>query len=163
MDQAPRGRPSLRYELAGAGALGPADGQAFAGSRVLVVDDDPEMTRLIGVVLARAGATPLAAYDALQGMVVAQREHPNLIIADLHMPAGGGLRLLEKLKASTRTERIPVLMVTADTASDLPRRAEALGASGFLRKPVDLDRLVEVVAPLLSPPSVPPGQPERAV
>jgi DNA-binding response OmpR family regulator len=114
-----------------------------------VVDDDPDMTRLVGAVLSKSGVTPLAAYDAMQGMVVAQRERPSAIIVDLHMPAGGGLKLLEKLKASAKTADIPVLVVTADPASDLPRRAEGLGARGFLRKPIDLDQLVAVIAPFL--------------
>ncbi len=120
------------------------------------------MTRLIGEMLAKSGVTPLAAYDALQGMVVAQREHPSVIIVDLHMPAGGGLKLLEKLKASAKTADVPVVVVTADAAADLPHRAEALGARGFLRKPVDLTRLLEVIAPLLGT-TPPPDPPSTAV
>ena len=118
---------------------------------MLVVDDDPDMTRLIAGALTSAGAVPIAAYDALQGMVVAQREVPSLIILDLHMPAGGGLKLLEKLRNSVKTADVPVLVMTADTADDLPRRAQELGARGFLRKPVDLIRLVDVVSQFLFP------------
>jgi CheY-like chemotaxis protein len=164
VEQPPRGRPSLKYELAGTGALRAGHGHApgSTGPRVLVVDDDPDMTRLIGVALSKVGATSLAAYDALQGMVVAQKEQPSVIIVDLHMPAGGGLKLLEKLKASAKTAQIPVLVVTADTASELPRRAELLGARGFLRKPIDLTHLVEVVAPYLGVAS-PPDPPHAAV
>jgi two-component system, chemotaxis family, chemotaxis protein CheY len=150
-EQGPHGRPSLKYQLAGTGAqrAGHLPVPATNGPRVLVVDDDPDMARLISAALSSMGVTPLAAYDALQGMVVAQRESPSVIIVDLHMPAGGGLKLLEKLKASARTAEIPVLVITADTAADLPRRAQELGARGFLRKPVDLVRLLEVVSPFL--------------
>ncbi len=144
----PGNRPSLKYQLAGSGA---APSGAAAGPLVLVVDDDPDMTRLIAGALSSTGAVPIAAYDALQGMVVAQRESPSLVIVDLHMPAGGGLKLLEKLRNSGKTAAIPVLVITADTSADLPRRAEELGARGFLRKPVDLLRLVEVVSRLLFP------------
>lgn len=158
----PRGRLSLKYQLAGTGPQRAGHSQVPTGPRVLVVDDDPDMTRLIGTALSTAGITPLAAYDALQGMLVAQRESPNVIIVDLHMPAGGGLKLLEKLKASARTAEIPVLVITADTASDLPGRAQELGARGFLRKPVDLVRLIEVVAPYLPPSTEAPSQSEPA-
>jgi len=157
-ERGPRDRPSLKYQLAGTAPQRAGHAQAPTGPRVLVVDDDPDMTRLIGAALSGAGVVPLAAYDAMQGMLVAQRESPSVIIVDLHMPAGGGLRLLEKLKASARTAEIPVLVITADTASDLPGRAQELGARGFLRKPVDLVRLIEVVAPYLSPPAENPGQ-----
>jgi CheY-like chemotaxis protein len=93
---------------------------------------------------------------------VAQRERPSVIIVDLHMPAGGGLKLLEKLKASAKTAEIPVVVVTADAAADLPRRAEELGARGFLRKPVDPARLVDVIAPFLAAAS-PPERPASSV
>lgn len=164
MTERGRGRPSLKYELAGTGAertrLTPAP--VPTGPRVLVVDDDPDMTRLISAALSSSGVASLAAYDALQGIVVAQRELPSVIIIDLHMPAGGGLKLLEKLKASARTAGIPVLVITADAATDLPMRAQELGARGFLRKPVDLVRLIEVVAPFLSPPTEAPNPSEPA-
>lgn len=144
----PGNRPSLRYQLAGSGAG--QEGNA-SGPLVLVVDDDPDMTRLVTGALSSTGVVPVAAYDALQGMVVAQKEMPSLIIVDLHMPAGGGFKLLEKLRNSAKTSSIPVLVVTADTASDLPRRAEELGARGFLRKPIDLVKLVDVVSRFLFP------------
>lgn len=155
MNDGVKGRPSLRYQLAGANAqrVGHAQPAPSNGPRVLVVDDDPDMTRLIAATLSTQGIECVAAYDALQGMVVAQKESPALIIVDLHMPAGGGLKLLEKLGASARTASIPVLVVTGDMTSDLPARAAALGARGFLHKPVDLARLVDSIKPHLSSPS----------
>jgi CheY-like chemotaxis protein len=133
-------RPSLKYQLAG------QDQSGATGPKVLVVDDDPDMTRLVSAALNSGGFAAIVAYDALQGMQVAQRDRPSLIIIDLHMPAGGGLKLLEKLQASGKTAETPVLVVTADAASDLPRQAQALGARGFLRKPLDLPQLVQAVA-----------------
>jgi CheY-like chemotaxis protein len=147
-ERGPGNRPSLKYQLAGSSS---STASTAAGPRVLVVDDDPDMTRLVAAALSTTGVVPIAAYDALQGMVVAQRESPSLIIVDLHMPAGGGFKLLEKLRNSARTVDIPVLVVTADADKDLPRRAEELGARGFLRKPVDLVRLVEDVTHILFP------------
>lgn len=147
-ERGPGNRASLKYQLAG--TAGNQAG-APAGPLVLVVDDDPDMTRLIAGAISSVGAVPIAAYDALQGMVVAQREIPSLIIVDLHMPAGGGLKLLEKLRNSVKTAGIPVLVMTADTADDLPGRAQELGARGFLRKPVDLIRLVDMVTQFLFP------------
>lgn len=151
IERGPGSRPSLKYKLAGSGS---GNTSGATGPRVLIVDDDPDMTRLVSSAVSTTGAVPIAAYDALQGMVVAQREMPSLIIVDLHMPAGGGLKLLEKLRNSLKTNGIPVLVITADTSDDLPRRAEELGARGFLRKPVDLARLVEVINRFLFPEGV---------
>ncbi|MFN8652455.1 MAG: response regulator [Gemmatimonadales bacterium] len=152
MNQPGKGRPSLRYELAGSNPQRVAHNAPHAaGPRILVVDDDPDMTRLVSAALGAAGLECLAAYDALQGMVVAQREHPAVILLDLHMPAGGGLKLLEKLRASVKTATTPVLMITADHASDLPEKAAALGATGFLYKPLDLTQLVDQIRPHLTP------------
>ncbi len=151
MEEQGKGRLSLKYELAGTNPQRLTHAPPAAGPRVLIVDDDPDMTRLLGAALAGAGLQCLAAYDALQGMVVATREAPAVIVVDLHMPAGGGLKLLEKLRASVKTANTPVLVVTADTASDLPSRALALGARGFLTKPLDPARLLDAITPLLTP------------
>ncbi|MBK7351170.1 MAG: response regulator [Gemmatimonadales bacterium] len=138
-------RPSiqLKYQLAGTGT------QAPAGNTVLVVDDDADMTRLIGAMLATRGLTAVSAYDAIQGFLVAQRQHPKFILVDWHMPAGGGPQLLRKLKDNPATHGIPVVVVTADGSPAIPEEAMALGARGVLHKPIDTDHFVEVVKSLV--------------
>jgi two-component system, chemotaxis family, chemotaxis protein CheY len=126
----------LRFELAGSAPAG-GGRTSTSGPAVLVVDDDPDMTRLVGASLAATGCRTLAAYDSMQGFMVAQREQPALILVDLHMPAGGGFSLLERLRGSGRTRHIPVLVMTADHGCGLPDRARQLGALGFLLKPID--------------------------
>lgn len=143
--RAPRNSRPLQFQLAG------KDASAGVGPLVLVVDDDPEMSRLIRTILTASGYRGVAAYDAMQGMMVAQREVPALIIVDLHMPAGGGLKLLEKLKSVPKTAAVPLLVLTADDSVGLPEKARTLGAEEFLLKPLDPDQLratVQRLAPV---------------
>jgi two-component system chemotaxis response regulator CheY len=141
--RAPRpSRQTLQYQLAGKEDAG-------TGVLIQVVDDDPDMIKLERAVLTGAGYRTTAAFDAMQGMMVAQREHPALVIIDLHMPAGGGLALIQKLKAAQKTAHIPLLVITADHAAGLPDQARKLGANEFLLKPISPEQLLEAVGRLV--------------
>ena len=142
MAEAPRKSTQLKYELAG---TGPVKTDPPAGASVLVVDDDVDITRFIGAVLSSRGVSHVSAFDPIQGFMVAQRQHPRLILVDWHMPAGGGPLLLRKLRDSSKTADIPVIVVTSDSAPNLPAEAAALGAQHFLHKPLDPDSLAEAV------------------
>jgi CheY-like chemotaxis protein len=141
MAEAPRKSLQLKYQLAGTTMTG----DTSAGVTVLVVDDDADITRFISAVLASRGISAVAAYDAIQGFLVAQRQNPRLILVDWHMPAGGGPQLLRKLRDNPKTATIPVIVVTADSAPNLPEEASGLGAKRFLHKPLDSDRLIEAI------------------
>jgi two-component system phosphate regulon response regulator PhoB len=112
---------------------------------VLVVDDDADMVRFIGAVLQSHGVETVAAFDAIQGFLVAQRQLPAAILVDWHMPAGGGPQLLRRLRDQARTSAIPVVVITADTSEVLPEQATSLGARALLAKPVTPDQLFEAV------------------
>ncbi|HTS89223.1 MAG TPA: response regulator [Gemmatimonadales bacterium] len=147
MSEGPRNSRPLRYDLAGTAGDGPASGPA---GTVLVVDDDSDVTRFIGAVLASRGLATVAAYDPIQGFLVAQRQHPRLILVDWHMPAGGGPQLLRRLRDSPKTATIPVIVITSDSSPNLPDEARALGARLFVHKPLDPERLVEAVSKIVA-------------
>ena len=142
MSEAPRKSLRLEYDLAGTTKEG---GEPVSGTVVLVVDDDTAVTRWASAVLGSRGIAAVAAYDPIQGFLVAQRQVPRLILVDWHMPAGGGPQLLRKLRDNPKTAQIPVIVVTADSAPNIREEAAALGAKHFLHKPLDPDRLVEVI------------------
>jgi two-component system chemotaxis response regulator CheY len=146
MSEVPRKSIQLKYELAGTGKQA-AIGKP--GNAILVVDDDADLTRFVGAVLQSRGHVTISAYDAIQGFMVAQRQHPKLVLVDWHMPAGGGPQLLSKLRDNPATARTPVIVITGDSAPNLPEEAAALGARTFLHKPLDPDKLVEVVTKCL--------------
>lgn len=138
-------RRSIRLMRNPDDAVGPT-GAGQAHSAILVVDDDADMTRFIGAVLQSRGHVTLSAYDAIQGFMVAQRQRPKLVLVDWHMPAGGGPELLRKLRDNPATAATPTIVITSDAMPNLPAEAAALGAKTFLHKPIDPDKLVDVVA-----------------
>jgi CheY-like chemotaxis protein len=124
-------------------------GRSSVRPKVLVVDDDPDMVRLLSAILDRVGFQPLAAYDGVQGFTLAVREKPCLVLLDLHLPAGGGISLLERYRMLRGTRDIPVLMITADHTEGLAETALAKGAQGFVLKPVDPEQLEGLLKPFL--------------
>jgi len=147
MADAPRKSLQLKYDLAGTGQKQAADEPSRC---ILVVDDDADITRFIGAVLGSRGIRTVSAYDAIQGFLVAQKQHPRLILVDWHMPAGGGAQLLRKLRDNQQTASIPVVVVTSDSAPNLPEEAASLGAKLFLHKPLDPERLADLVAQFIA-------------
>jgi CheY-like chemotaxis protein len=117
--------------------------------KILVIDDDKELTAAFASFLREAGYLAVLAHDAVQGFMFAQRETPDLILLDMMMPAGGGMGLFEKLARSPKTQAIPVLVVTATTDMKTEREAMSHGAAGVLHKPVDREVLLRNVTELL--------------
>lgn len=136
--RSPRPSQGLKYQLAGVNDEG-------VGPLVLVVDDDPDMIKLLRTTLSAALYRTSAAFDAMQGMIIANRDVPALVVVDLHMPAGGGLSLIQKLKGTPKTSGIPLLVLTADSNASMPDHVRTLGADGFLLKPLQPEALLEAV------------------
>jgi CheY-like chemotaxis protein len=113
---------------------------------VLIADDDQVTVQLLSSVLKANGYDVRAAYDSLQAVTLAMREPPDAIILDIAMPAGGGWSVLQRLKTSSKTRAIPVVVLTALTDPSLPEHAKRLGADAFLTKPVDPGQLRTALA-----------------
>ncbi|HUK66864.1 MAG TPA: response regulator transcription factor [Anaeromyxobacteraceae bacterium] len=113
----------------------------MAGSRVLLVDDDPEICEFLAVLLELEGFDPVRATRAEEALVLATREQPAAMLVDLAMPDMDGLELCRRLRQAGVTA--PVLVVSARPGEDLAVRAEQAGANAFIRKPFDNADLVE--------------------
>jgi DNA-binding response OmpR family regulator len=120
-----------------------------ATKRVLLVDDDPEIIESIRYALESRGYQIFIARDGNQGLAMAEREEPDLVILDMMMPKRSGFLVLEKLR---RTREVPVrvIMITANEGSRHKAYAEMLGVDDYIRKPFAMDKLVESVARLLA-------------
>ena len=114
----------------------------------LVIDDDKTIVALLSATLRAAGYHVLAAYDAMQGFMLAQREVPAVILLDIQLPAGGGLQVLEKITASSKTHAIPVVIISGGTDPKLEAETKAKGAAFFVRKPVDQKALIALLESL---------------
>jgi DNA-binding response OmpR family regulator len=119
------------------------------GKRILLVDDDVEIIESLKVALTAKGYEILVARDGNQGLAMAERENPSLVILDMMMPKRSGFLVLEKLR---RTQKDPmrVIMITANEGSRHKAYAEMLGVDDYIRKPFAMDRLIECVERLLA-------------
>lgn len=97
------------------------------------------------------GFEPLAAADAMQAVMHARHSSPDVILLDINMPGGSGLMVLRRLKSLTATRRIPVIVITGAEGTDLPEKVRALGAHAFLRKPLEMVDLMNLLVDLASP------------
>jgi len=135
-----------------AGAVGRGTKPAQDGSRrsecILVIDDDPTARELITHHLEAEGFTVVAAASGLEGLKRARELKPIAITLDVMMPDLDGWSVLAALRQDVQLAEIPVIMVTI---LDEQRRGMALGAAGYLTKPIDRDRLNALVRRFRAP------------
>jgi CheY-like chemotaxis protein/tRNA A-37 threonylcarbamoyl transferase component Bud32 len=113
--------------------------------RVLVVDDDPEVHRLLEVCFARVGIDCLAAETGEEGLRVAQEKPPGLILLDMMLPDLTGLEVCRRLRRLRGLDRTPVLFLTGMDDDEKAVEAYDLGAHDYLTKPFSPARLVAKV------------------
>jgi CheY-like chemotaxis protein len=111
-------------------------------SKVLVVDDEPFMVRLIELVLQREGYGMLHAANGSEALECARREQPAAIIMDGMMPKMDGMTALRLLKQDSQTGHIPVILLTANPNRFSKEDAESSGATTFLTKPFSPTQLL---------------------
>jgi len=120
-----------------------------SGNKVLIVDDDFEIVEAVRYALEGAGHKVVVARDGNQGLALAERENPDLMILDMMMPKRSGFLVLEKLRR-LRDQPLPVIMITGNEGSRHKAYAELLGVNDYIRKPFAMDRLLEAVEKLLN-------------
>jgi CheY-like chemotaxis protein len=119
------------------------------GSRILVVDDEADALRLVGKVLADAGASVTMTASAREAMAAMEKELPHVLVSDLGMPDEDGFDLIRWVRDMGHTaEQLPALALTAFANKGLEQRALRGGFQIHVSKPVDPDDLIAVVASL---------------
>ncbi|HJS25379.1 MAG TPA: PAS domain S-box protein [Pyrinomonadaceae bacterium] len=117
---------------------------------VLIVNDEPDQLTLMGNLLHKAGYSVLTAEDGLEGLTLARRERPDLVISDVSMPRMNGLEFCREIRADSELKTVPILLVSAlqkDTESAVA--GLKAGADDYLEFPFDSARLVAKVSRLL--------------
>ena len=115
---------------------------------ILLVDDDHEIVESMRTVLENKGYRVLVARDGNSGLMVAERENPDLLILDMMMPKKSGFLVLEKLK-SRPGGLIPTIMITGNEGSRHRAYAEMLGVRDYIRKPFAMEKLVRAIERVL--------------
>lgn len=114
-------------------------------AKILIVDDDPDLRRALKLRLRANHYQTFQASDGYSAIVVAQKEHPDLIILDLGLPAGDGYVVLQRLQDSDSLAEIPVIVLTCRDAQTNEQRALQSGAIAFFQKPADNNELLGVI------------------
>jgi two-component system chemotaxis response regulator CheY len=113
--------------------------------KVLAVDDSRTMRDLLGQTLQSAGFEPTLAEDGVDGVARLAEADPDVIITDINMPNMDGFGLIEAVRATRDHRSTPILVLTTESAADLKARARDAGASGWIVKPFDAERLVSAI------------------
>ena len=116
--------------------------------RVLIVDDDPDIIESIRFALKSKEVEVLIARDGNQGLAMAEKEEPDLVILDMMMPKRSGVLGLEQLR-QTRLRPMCFIMITANEGNRHKQYAETLGVDDYIQKPFPMDRLLGSVERLL--------------
>lgn len=118
--------------------------------RILVIDDDVDTLRLVGLMLQRQGYQVIAASNGSQGLSKAFEERPNIILLDVMMPDMDGYEVTRRLRGNPATASIPILMFTAKTQLDDKVAGFEVGADDYLTKPTHPTELLSHVKTLLA-------------
>jgi two-component system cell cycle response regulator DivK len=119
-------------------------------SRILYIEDNIDNLILVRRVLASVGYEVLEATSAQEGIRVAARCLPDLILVDINMPEIDGLTATVQLRQLPGLENVPIVALTANVMKGVLDKAEAVGCDGYIAKPIDVDRLPEQVSAYLS-------------
>jgi two-component system cell cycle response regulator DivK len=105
---------------------------------VLIVEDNDKNLKLARDLLQFAGLRTLEATSAEDGIALAQRERPDLVLMDIQLPGMDGIAALRGLRDDERTASIPVVALTASVMKSDRERFDAAGFDGFMQKPIDV-------------------------
>ncbi len=118
--------------------------------KILIVDDDVDTLKLVGLMLQKQGYQIIAANNGSQGLAQAETENPDLILLDVMMPEMDGFEVAKRLRANPLTVNTPILMFTAKTQLDDKVTGFEAGADDYLTKPTHPSELIAHVKALLA-------------
>jgi len=117
--------------------------------KILIVDDDEALVRILSVNLSLEGYEVFAAFDGMSAVMSAHKINPDLIILDVRMPAGDGFSVVDRLKLSTKTFTIPIIILSALPKEDIEDKALRAGVTRCFAKPFDNAELLKYIKGLI--------------
>jgi DNA-binding response OmpR family regulator len=127
---------------------------------LLIVEDDPDILKLLHTTLKFKGYRVVTARNGKEGLEAVHKERPAIVIADIMMPKLDGFGLVHRLRLNPGTRDIPVIFITATYVTPEDKEfALNIGATRFLQKPVDLEEFEKTISELLRIGAAPPIEP----
>jgi two-component system, chemotaxis family, chemotaxis protein CheY len=119
-------------------------------ARILAVDDSASMRQMVGLTLKSAGHEVVSASDGDEALQFARDGSPvDLVITDVNMPNMDGIQLVRELRLLPQYKGVPLLVLTTDASLERKNEGRAAGATGWIVKPFNPDRLLETVTKVL--------------
>lgn len=112
---------------------------------VLTVDDSASIRQMVSFTLKSAGYDVVEAVDGMDGLDKAKSKSFNLVLTDQNMPKMDGLSLIKSLRGMPSYRAVPILMLTTESSDAMKQQGRSAGATGWLVKPFDPQKLLEVV------------------
>ncbi len=112
---------------------------------ILAVDDSPSMRKMVAFTLTGAGYHVIEAVDGQDAYEKAQVHTVDLVLADQNMPHLDGIGLTRKLRQHPAYQSVPILILTTESSDQMKQAGRSAGATGWLVKPFDPSRLIEVI------------------
>ncbi|KJJ98512.1 response regulator [Pseudomonas sp. BGr12] len=119
------------------------------GKQILIVDDSASIRQMLSFTLKSAGYEVDEAVDGKDGLGKAQRKTYNLVFTDQNMPNMDGLTLIRSLRDMAGYRGTPILMLTTESSDAMKQQGKSAGATGWLVKPFDPPKLLEVTRKVL--------------
>ncbi len=118
---------------------------AVRAAKILVVDDEPEITEIIEAFLVNAGYAVQVQNDPSRAVALARQYNPDLILLDIMMPGTDGYQICNRIKEDPALSGIPVIFLTGKDTKDDQGRSFQVGGDMFIKKPFSCERLLEIV------------------
>jgi len=112
---------------------------------ILAVDDSPSIRQMVAFTLTAAGYNVIEAADGQEGLTKAREKTVNLVLTDQNMPVMDGFTLVKNLRSLPMYSSTPILILTTESSDEMKAKGKAAGATGWLVKPFDPVRLVEII------------------
>jgi len=116
------------------------------GKKILIIEDEAELVKLIELRLKASNFEVISALDGEEGLKKAQSENPDLILLDIVMPKIDGYMVCRHLKDDPKTQRIPIIIITASGGKNLQQRSRDAGADGLVIKPFEAEDLLSKIS-----------------
>jgi two-component system chemotaxis response regulator CheY len=113
--------------------------------KILTVDDSRTMRDMLRLALTSAGYNVVQAIDGIDGLAVLERESPDVVITDINMPKMDGFGFIEGARKREKFRILPILVLTTESDPEKKQRARSAGATGWIIKPFDPTKLVDVI------------------
>ena len=117
---------------------------------ILAIDDSPTMRNMLRLALSGEDYDITLAVDGVDGIEKLAEADPAVVITDINMPRLDGFGVIDQVRQSATHPNVPILVLTTESAAELKQKAKAAGATGWIVKPFNREKLVSVLARLVA-------------